>query len=459
MKGVARMSTTRQLLTAGMAVALTLGVTGRTAVAAPKGVGVRINCLLPAQHGGSSNTECKNLSGWFQGRLEWISGGQVLFEEEGPFVGLSGGSGEVEIFVDGNRDEKLFHRIYESTDPASPSLLVAPDLGFRLYTRSGDGTLTLVTEQRYYPDASAAWAVHSQDTFQIKSDLDAERAARTAGDQAFASQRVDEAKQRIAAQTAIGSAITSETGARKQEAAAALANLGPQLVGYAYSKGEIDAKVAPAGSSQGSPGASLMSMADANGAQVLSPTQALHQALNGALGTGLAGDASTARATMGLALQPDYATGSAYEGRFVKLASPGGETRIDSHLFVDGSVKMNGPIEINRPDGSIRIGHGSSIMELIGADPFMQWNAPSPTVYFSPDPMHQLLNTSPNPSQPNNVPQQQQVQFALLGNGSSSVELQNNPSQQVPVYGANNQTITTVGVLASQNAQLEAGPE
>src|SRR5687768_3676079 len=48
----------------------------------PKAIGVRVHC------GAGPDASCQRLQGWFQGRLEWLSGGVVLFQEEGPFLGL-----------------------------------------------------------------------------------------------------------------------------------------------------------------------------------------------------------------------------------------------------------------------------------------------------------------------------------------------------------------------------------
>jgi len=470
------MSTKRHLLSAGVAVALTTGLAGSTAFAAssPRALGVRINCQLPGATGANTSADCKSLSGWFEGRLEWISGGQVIFQEEGSFVGLPG-VGEVHVYADAGGDEKLFHRVYESTDPMAPSILTAPDLSVRLYTKGPDGQYALVSEQRYQPEASALWAIHSEDTAQVNADIATERAARAAADKDLTSQLASEIKDRQAGEALLNGALGNEVSARKQDDAALLSSIEQQLTAYTYSKAEVDSKVASLGSGyqalQSSALASVPSIAQSLPDQVsdvavaapASVSQMLRDTVEVGQGLKIEG---TVGGKVQIALDHDYVSGAAFDGVYIKQAAKSEETKINSHLFVDGKMRVNGPIEINRPDGSVRIGHGSSILELIGADPNIYPNAPAPTVFFSPDPQHQLLNTSAT-STPNNVPTNQQVQFGLLSNqyiptllsgGGSYNAIQNNPMQQVPTYGANNAAITQVGVLATQNAQLQAGP-
>src|SRR5438132_11506717 len=125
------MRTKQSGLTAGLALAATFGFAGG-AVAAPnpRALGVRINCQLQGMSGSSDTAtlggapSCKSLSGSFRGRLEWVSHGVVLFEEDGPFVGVpDGGTRDIHLLVDANDDAKMFQRVYESTDPLAPSIL------------------------------------------------------------------------------------------------------------------------------------------------------------------------------------------------------------------------------------------------------------------------------------------------------------------------------------------------
>src|SRR5207248_3902783 len=72
-----------------------------------------------------------------------------------------------------------------------------------------------------------------------------------------------------------------------------------------------------------------------------------------------------------------------------------------SNALIDGKLQTNGPITVSRPDGSVKIGHGSSIIELIGADPFIFPLAPHPSVFFSKSQNFQLGGFGPsNPAVP-----------------------------------------------------------
>src|SRR5205823_77127 len=119
----------------------------------PKAITVRLKCQLQGVNGTPDGTtvKCTSLNGWFDGRLDWVSGGVVLFQENGPFVGIQGGTDEVLIYADGNGSDATFQAVYE--DPKT-SVLSAPDLTLRLYTVA-NGAATLVNTQRYAPVASA----------------------------------------------------------------------------------------------------------------------------------------------------------------------------------------------------------------------------------------------------------------------------------------------------------------
>src|SRR5262249_49108689 len=108
----------------------------------PKAIAVRIKCQLQGVNGTPDGTtaSCTSLNGWFEGRLDWVNcrtagvckptDGVVLFQENGPFVGVRSGTDEVIVFADGNEDEKAFAAFYE--DPKT-SVFTAPDLHLRLY--------------------------------------------------------------------------------------------------------------------------------------------------------------------------------------------------------------------------------------------------------------------------------------------------------------------------------------
>src|SRR5947209_1649387 len=126
---------------------LCVAVAPARAASNPKAISVRIKCELEGVNGtpDGSTTQCKSLNGWFDGRLDWVSDGVVLFQENGPFVGVQSGTDEVIVFADGNGSDVTFHTFYD--DPKT-SVLNAPDLTLRLYTGS-NGQFTLVNQQRY----------------------------------------------------------------------------------------------------------------------------------------------------------------------------------------------------------------------------------------------------------------------------------------------------------------------
>src|SRR5579883_1811332 len=186
---------------AALVAASSVGFSGRSlASPPPHALGVRLPCIPdgagPSTGGG---VQCGRLSGWFDGRVEWLSAGQVVFVEEGPFHGSPAATGEVQVELDANHDDALFERIYGSTTLPAPSILSAPDLSLRLLLKDADGRLTTVVEQRYTPEAVAFWSRHSEDTIQLASSIDSERAARAAGDERLAATIDSESAARRAA--------------------------------------------------------------------------------------------------------------------------------------------------------------------------------------------------------------------------------------------------------------------
>src|SRR5437764_722574 len=100
-----------------------VGAAGAAAAASnPKAIGIRIKCQLTGVNGtpDGSTIECKSLNGWFDGRLDWVSGGVVLFQEQGPLQGIQDGTGEVIVFADGNNSPQQFAVAYE--DPKTSVL-------------------------------------------------------------------------------------------------------------------------------------------------------------------------------------------------------------------------------------------------------------------------------------------------------------------------------------------------
>ncbi len=155
-----------------VAVALSFGTILPAEASNPKAISVRIKCELMGVNGTPDTPTCRGLDGWFDGRLDWVSGGVVLFQESGPFFGALRATDELLIFADGNGNEATFNSIYQ--DPAT-SILTAPDLTLRLYASDRRGALNLVAEQRYMPVASALWAKHSEDTVGLQAAIDSLR--------------------------------------------------------------------------------------------------------------------------------------------------------------------------------------------------------------------------------------------------------------------------------------------
>jgi hypothetical protein len=168
------------------------------------------------------------LNGWFDGRLEWTSGGTTLFAESGPFFAVRGDD-EVILFLDGNGDAASFRRFYE--DPGT-TVFTAPDLMVSLYKRDQRRD-RLVLQQRHVPDGAALWAKHSEDALQLGLDLAAERAARAAADQALQASIDAEARARAAADadllTALNQALTAERDARLSEDQSLRNSLGAEM--------------------------------------------------------------------------------------------------------------------------------------------------------------------------------------------------------------------------------------
>jgi hypothetical protein len=156
------------------------------AQSSPKAVTVRVKCELEGVNGtpATSTGRCQGLHGWFDGRLDWISNGTVLFSESGPFYGYNADSDEVTVFAGGNQNDATFGSVY--ADPTM-SILIAPNLTLALYARNNaNQPYTLVTEQRYMPSASALWSKHSEDSAGLAAQIIAGDKATLAAAEAYA---------------------------------------------------------------------------------------------------------------------------------------------------------------------------------------------------------------------------------------------------------------------------------
>jgi hypothetical protein len=205
------MKITIRLIGVAMAVLLVVALTGSTvrAESTPSTVSIRIKCGLQGVTVSPGTPKCQSLNGWFGGVLEWVSGGTVLFQENGPFFGVLA-SDEVLIFPDGNGNPTTFDSVYVNPET---SILIDPNLTMRLYFESQQG-LMLALEQPYIPQAGAVWAKHSEDTFKLQAGIDAEAAARAAADTVLQSSINGEAAARVAADTALQQNLNAEAAAR-----------------------------------------------------------------------------------------------------------------------------------------------------------------------------------------------------------------------------------------------------
>jgi len=144
----------------------------------PRAISIRVQCEPREQALKPEDPErtCRNLSGWFEGRLDWRSGGTIgddssgtlLFSELGRFYALRGGSGEVLIYADGNGLSEDFQQRYLT--PGPHNVLTAPDLRIVLYLRKHDDFVRL-TDQRFMPVASAAWARYAEEALHFRGEL------------------------------------------------------------------------------------------------------------------------------------------------------------------------------------------------------------------------------------------------------------------------------------------------
>jgi hypothetical protein len=144
----------------------------------PQAVSIRVTCQQQDSHPKSDDAgrACKKLSGWFEGRLDFRSGGQVgdeasgklLFSEFGRFYALPGDNNEVLIYADGGGIRQDFEQRYLT--PGPENVLTAPDLRVVLYVEH-KGEFTKLTDQKFAPVASAAWARYAEEALRFKGEL------------------------------------------------------------------------------------------------------------------------------------------------------------------------------------------------------------------------------------------------------------------------------------------------
>ncbi|WNG33095.1 hypothetical protein F0U61_05290 [Archangium violaceum] len=144
----------------------------------PRAVSIRIQCELRevSQTGATSVRDCQSLFGWFEGRLDWRSGGTVgddasgtlLYSELGRFYATHSFDGEVLVYADGNGVSEDFQQRYLT--PSEHNVLTAPDVRVVLYARKRDDYV-LLTDQRFMPVASAVWARYAEEAMRFSGEL------------------------------------------------------------------------------------------------------------------------------------------------------------------------------------------------------------------------------------------------------------------------------------------------
>ena len=156
---------------------LTLPLSAR-AESNPRAVTLRIQCQVDEAAPKHEDKEslCKSLGGWFEGRLDWRSGGtagnadsgSLLFSELGRFYAMKSTNGEVLIYADGNGIPEDFEQRYLT--PGPHNVLTAPDLRVVLYLRVRHDYVPLA-DQRFMPVASAAWAKYAEEALRFRGEL------------------------------------------------------------------------------------------------------------------------------------------------------------------------------------------------------------------------------------------------------------------------------------------------
>ncbi|QRN96381.1 H-type lectin domain-containing protein [Archangium violaceum] len=147
----------------------------------PRAISLRIQCPLKddiqqQRAARQATQDCRLLSGWFEGRLDWRSGGTageedsgtLLFSEFGRFYATHGLDGEIIVYADGNNHSEDFEQRYLT--PGEHNVLTAPDLRVVLYLRKRDDYVKL-TDQRFMPVASAAWARYAEKALGFTGEL------------------------------------------------------------------------------------------------------------------------------------------------------------------------------------------------------------------------------------------------------------------------------------------------
>lgn len=144
----------------------------------PSAVSLRIQCVLKEVSqtaGATASPDCQTLFGWFEGRLDWRVGGTVgdeasgtlLYSEFGRFYATAL-DGEVIVYADGGDNREDFEQRYLT--PSEHNVLTTPDMRVVLYLKK-NGVYVKLSDQRFMPVASAAWARYAEEAMRFKGEL------------------------------------------------------------------------------------------------------------------------------------------------------------------------------------------------------------------------------------------------------------------------------------------------
>jgi hypothetical protein len=127
---------------------------------------------------------CQDHNWWEEARITFknAAGGVLAVEET---LIWFDNHGVIHVFLDGGGSAATFNSRYVGTMATASSILNTPGLRIQVEAKkNGSSTFDLLTDQQLKPTAYAVWAVHSLDSQPLNDAINAEIAARIAGDAA-----------------------------------------------------------------------------------------------------------------------------------------------------------------------------------------------------------------------------------------------------------------------------------
>lgn len=127
---------------------------------------------------------CQDHNWWEEARITFKNAAGTALAVEETLVWFDN-HGVIHVFLDGGGSAATFNTRYMGgIDPAS-SILNTPGVRIQVEAKkNGSGSFDLLTDQQLKPTAYAMWAVHSMDSKPLDDKINAEIAARIAGDAA-----------------------------------------------------------------------------------------------------------------------------------------------------------------------------------------------------------------------------------------------------------------------------------